>query len=110
MKRLVIIGSVLLVLASVAGWAIGNQRSLPTVRSAMVYSSGNISTLPIDGWTYAIPLDVSWTDAAGSFHDHGRPDCLPPATGPIGPITFASVDVSAGGFSWRPVVWVSCRQ
>jgi len=101
--------ALLIALAAIAGWTIGIQRGSTTLRSAMVYSVDSISTVPIDGWTYGIPSDVAWTDAAGSFHQNGRPDCLPKATELIGPITFATVDASAGGTSWRQVVWVSCR-
>jgi hypothetical protein len=107
--RTLVAAVLLIALAAVAGWTIGSQRTSTTVRSAMVHSLDSISTVAIDGWTYGIPLDVAWTDAAGSFHSNGRPDCLPKSTELIGPITFATVDASAGGTSWRQVVWVSCR-
>lgn len=84
-----------------------------TMRSAMIHSAYSISSEPIDGWTYGIPLDVAWTDADGSFHQTGRPACLPIDSGPsgmVGPITFASVNVVVGSSSWRQVVWVSCRR
>jgi hypothetical protein len=109
LRRAVPISLGLLLLVGVAGFAIGANKPSTTMRTALIYSSGSISSMPIDGWTYGIPLDVAWTDASGSYHDHGRPDCLPPAIGLIGPITFATVEASAGGVSWRPVVWVSCR-
>jgi len=98
----------LFLLAGVAGYAIGASHSTTTIHRAMVHSMGTISSEPIDGWTYGIPLDLAWTDASGSYHDHGRPDCLP-QSGLVGPITFASVETSVGGVTWRPVVWVSCR-
>jgi hypothetical protein len=107
--RTVAAAVLLIALAAIIGWTIGIQRTSTTVRSAMVYSSDSISTVAIDGWTYGIPSDVAWTDAAGSFHPNGRPDCLPKATELIGPITFATVDANAGGVSWREVIWVSCR-
>jgi hypothetical protein len=77
----------------------------------MIHSAYSISSEPIDGWTYGIPLDVAWTDAKESFHTSGRPDCLPVDSGPtgmVGPITFATVDVTVGFMSWRQVAWVSC--
>ena len=108
LRRALPISLGLLLLAGIAGYAIGASKSTTTIHRAMVYSVGTISSVPIDGWTYGIPLDIAWTDGNGSYHDHGRPDCLPSSIGPIGPITFASVEVSAGGVSSRPVVWVSC--
>ena len=95
-------------IAAAAGYLIGARRDTVSVRSAMVYSAGSISTAPVEGWTYGIPLDVPWTDASGSFHQNGRPDCLPPGTALIGPITFGTVDVRGANMSWRQVVWVSC--
>ena len=109
LRRAVPISLGLLLLAGLAGYAIGAGKTTTTIHKAMVYSVGTISSVPIDGWTYEIPLDLAWTDANGTYHLHGRPECLPPSIGPIGPITFASVEASAGGVSWRPVVWVSCR-
>ncbi len=61
-------------------------------------------------WTYGVSLDgVSWTDANGSWHDDGRPECLPPSQETI-PVTFAAVEVTVEGVTWRPVVWVSCER
>lgn len=108
LRRAVPISLGLLLLAGVVGYAIGASNSTTTIHKAMVYSMDSISSVPIDGWTYGIPLDLAWIDASGSFHEHGRPDCLPPS-GLIGPITFASVEANIGGTVYRPVVWVSCR-
>ena len=98
-----------LLLAGAGGYAIGASRPTTTIHRSMVYSMGTISSEPIDGWTYGIPTDVAWVDARGSFHGNGRPDCLP-QSGLIGPITFASVEVTVpGSAGYRPVVWVSCH-
>jgi hypothetical protein len=99
----------LLLLAGLAGYAIGASKPTTTIHRAMVHSMGSISSEPTDGWTYLIPTDVAWFDANGSFHDHGRPDCLP-QSGLVGPITFASVEVNVPAvIGYRAVVWVSCR-
>lgn len=108
MKTIALVLSAALLLVSSCG-----APSELTMRSAMIHSANTISSEPIDGWTYAIPLDVAWTDASGSFHQSGRPTCLPVDSGPsgvVGPITFASVNVAVGGSKWRPVVWVSCQR
>ena len=59
------------------------------------------------GWTYSVPLDVAWTDDTNSWHEGDRPGCLPPGANRA--ITFAAVEVTVEGMTWRPVVWVSCR-
>ena len=97
----------LLLLAGATGYVIGASKTT-TIHRAMVYSMGSISSVPIDGWTYGIPLDLAWVDASGSRHDHGRPDCLP-QSGLIGPVTFASVEANIEGTVYRLVIWVSCR-
>lgn len=105
--------SALLLLTAVLLLSACGPPSELTMRSALIHSASSISSEPIDGWTYGIPLDVAWTAEDGSFHQNGRPACLPADSGPtgmVGPITFASVNVVAGGQTWRPVVWVSCRR
>lgn len=57
------------------------------------------------GWTYAVPTQVRWVDAAGTWHD-GRPACL--EAGMVSQIRFATVEVTIDGATWRPVVWVAC--
>src|SRR3989442_14287335 len=92
--------TLVVLLAVVGGWI--RSGSGVSMHTGMVYSAGTISSEPIDGWTYGIPVDVAWTDVNGSWHDHGRPDCLPASAGQVGPITFTSVDAAVGGVSWRP--------
>jgi hypothetical protein len=75
----------------------------------MVVSAEGAIGVEADGYSYNIPLDVNWIDAQGSWHGHGRPECLPPADRAIGPVSFGAVDVSRDGRSWRQVVWVSCE-
>lgn len=70
-------------------------------------AAGAIS-VEADGRTYNIPLDVPWTDAQGTFHDAGRPDCLSPDAGNVS-VRFKTADVEVEGSSWSQVVWVDCR-
>ena len=74
------------------------------------HSAEGAISIETSDWTYGVPLDgVSWTDANGSWHDDGRPECLPPSQDTI-PVTFAAVEASVEGNTWRPVVWVSCEK
>ena len=102
---------VLVLIAGLAGYVLGTIRSGASIHTGRGYSAeGAISLIGDDErWVYAVPLDVSWTDAQNSRHDGGRPACLPSTGVEVGPITFAATEVSVGGVKWRQVVWVSCR-
>ena len=101
---------VLALVAGLAGDVVGIARSGVSIHTGMGYSAiGAISlTGADDRWVYGVPLDVSWTDARGNWHERGRPECLPPTGVEVGPINFAATDVHVGGVRWRQVVWVSC--
>ena len=76
-----------------------------TGRADAVETGGSIET---GEWTYALPVnDVPWLDAEGTWHEDGRPECLPP--GASRRIRFAAVEVTVEGSTWRPVVWIDCR-
>ena len=96
------------VIALAIGFAAGTWRFGPSVHSGMAQSAEGAISVESDGWFYGIPMDVAWTDRESSFHDRGRPDCLPPSAAPI-PIRFSAVEVTAGDVQWRQVVWVDCR-
>jgi hypothetical protein len=98
---------VILLLAVATGFAAGTWRFGPTVHSGMAQSAEGAISVESDGWFYGIPMDVAWTDRQNSWHERGRPDCLPPSAAPI-PIRFSAVEVNAG-VQWRQVVWVDCR-
>ena len=102
----------LVLLAGVVGYWIGASRSPLTIHSCMARSTPlKVGATCSDGITYNIPVDnAEWTDARGAWHDNGRPDCLPPSSAPIGPIKFASVDVTLNGMGWFVVVWTSCQR
>ncbi len=99
---------VVLVLAFATGFAAGTWRFGPSVHSGMAQSAEGAISVESDGWFYGVPMDIAWTDGQNSFHERGRPDCLPPSAGPI-PIRFSAVEVNAGAVQWRQVVWVDCR-
>jgi hypothetical protein len=88
--------------------AIAGRVTAVTMHQAVPMSAPEAISIEADGWTYGVPTDVAWVDNDGSFHDHGRPDCLP-AEGTTQSVRFASVDVNLDGAGWRAVVWVSCR-
>jgi len=96
-------------LTGAVGFAVGASRSSVVMLTATPDSAEGAISAEVGGYTYGIPQDVSWTDANGRLHQEGRPDCLPP-TGSLGPVRFAAVEVTVEGRTWRPVVWVSCRQ
>ncbi len=97
-----------IVVAVAAGFAVGSWRSGPAVHAGMAQSAEGAISVESDGWWYGIPFDVAWTDRQNSFHERGRPVCLPPSVAPI-PVTFTAVEVSTGAVQWRQVVWVDCR-
>jgi hypothetical protein len=66
---------------------------------------GSIST---DGWTYGFAADIEWIDARDTWHEDGPPECLPPPSS-VEDVTFAWVEATIEGMTWRPVVWIDCR-
>ena len=62
-----------------------------------------------DGWDVSIPLDVSWTDAAGTYQESGRPECLPPTgRGLEGPVRVWWTEIDVDSMGWRQVLHVAC--
>ena len=112
-RRVKAAGALCLVVGLGLGFVAGQQRS--AARDAEVRclsASGTISCTddPDPGHgEYWVPRDIAWTDAGGSLHIGGRPDCLPPTgrgvEGPVG-ITWARMEVS--GTSWKQAVGVKC--
>jgi len=98
------------ILAGAGGYLAGAHRETVSMHSGKAYSTPfQISITGEDGWVYDVPLDMTWTDARGTRHQGSRPDCLPPSGQLAGPVTFAASEVTVDGWTWRPVVWVSCR-
>ena len=76
---------------------------------ARCVSAQSVSCELSDGWTVAVPSDVSWADPAGTWHDSGRPDCLPPNRhGGEVQVGISWVQVTVNHRSWRQVVAVAC--
>jgi hypothetical protein len=96
--------------AAFGGYLVGTNRSGVSIYTGKAHSvQFQISITGDDGWVYGVPLDVHWTDASGVWHDGDRPACLPPVGDVAAPVTFAATQVAVNGMTWRPVVWVSCR-
>lgn len=106
-SRVILVALLAVLIGGAGGYVIGRSHA-GSLRVGMASPAEGAISAEADGWTYNIPLDVPWTDATGSFHDSGRPECLGPSTADV-EIKFVSVDVSVEGGGWRQVVWVYCR-
>ena len=52
---------------------------------------------------------MPWVDAAGSYHQDGRPECLPPVGIGAIEVSYATVPVTdPSGFGWDRTIWVDC--
>ena len=93
------------------GYALGmNTGRVAVHRNVLAQSGDDQVSAQADGWWYSISLDVQWQDAGGTWHERGRPSCLPNRTQV--PVTFGSTEIALpgpGALSFRPVVWVSCK-
>jgi len=78
------------------------------VVTAMVQSAEGAMSADDGDWTYGIPLDVAWRDGRGTYHDSGRPECLPPSGQEQGPVQLTAVPVDVGGVKFRQVIFVDC--
>lgn len=96
------------VLALAAGFSLGARQAGVHIETGRADSTaaggGSIST---DGWTYGFSADIAWIDALDTRHE-GLPDCLPPLSS-VEDVTFAWVDATIEGTTWRPVIWIDCR-
>lgn len=76
----------LLVAVAFVGVRVGRDSQVATEEATRLAPQAQIGGTLNDGWDVSVPLDVSWTDFNGAFHESGRPDCLPPrgrgSTGP----------------------------
>ena len=106
--RVVAIAAIAAAIGGVGGYLLRDRAATVTVRVGHAISTPFQIAILTTGWTYAVPLDVTWRDIEGTWHLGSRPTCLPP-TGEIGNVTFGAVDVrGGGGLSSRQVVWVDC--
>ena len=107
--QLVLAAVVVAVVTFYAGYATGKHDRVVTEDARCFSGPGQIGCTLHDGWDIAVPLDVPWTDAAGSRHEGGRPDCLPPhGRGTEPPAGISWVPVEVNGVGWRQVISVTC--
>ena len=108
--RWVAAGFVVLLIASAAvAFGIGRHFRINTEDVKCLSAPGTIGCTLKDGWDVSVPLDVAWTDSQGTFHEGGRPECLPPTgRGLEGPVRLSWTKVDIDGMGWRQVVWVGC--
>lgn len=84
------------VVTGAVGYTVGTNTGRVTVpRNVLAQSGDDVVSSEAEGWWYGIPIDVRWQDAAGTWHDHGRPSCLPKQT--QAPVTFGSVETALPG-------------
>ena len=70
----VLVGALLL--AGLAGFVIGSQRSDVVELVGRAHVGDHMASIESDGWFYGVSDSVAWIDASGSHHDDGWPDCL----------------------------------
>ena len=109
-RILAIVGGLVLV---VSGFAVGwTARDAAAVGAPVFVGSGRtgdeVATFFVGDAAYGFRSSVSWTDASGSFHEGGWPDCLPHLTD-VPHVRFAGMTIWAGGIGTDQVVWVDCR-
>lgn len=94
---------------SLAGFTTGRSSRVVTEEVECLSAHHVIGCTLSDGWDVSVPLDVTWTDASGVFHEDGRPECLPPTgRGLEGPVRVSWTEVEADGRGWRQVLSVAC--
>lgn len=97
--------------AGIAGYLVGHHTAGVTIATGTAYVARDFATAKVDGWSYAIPLDISWQGYDGSWHKSGRPECIPEySLGHQVPVRFGWIPVTGpdGTAAWRQAVWVSC--
>ena len=95
-----------LLLAGLAGFVTGSQRSDVMELEGRAHVGENVASIESGGWTYGLSQSVAWIDASGTHHDDGWPGCLGRA-GNTTNVRFGAVDVPLLGI--RAVVYVDCR-
>lgn len=98
------------VLAAVVGYGYGTRSTTETATgkaqwdvAAGVVNVGDSSGLALDKTN-----DVPWTDARGSMHLGGRPECLPADGRTVESLDYDFVTVRSEGSSRRVVVLIRC--
>jgi hypothetical protein len=68
----------------------------------------SVMTVESGGTSYGFRNSVAWTDATGSLHDSGWPDCLP-KTSEVKDLAFRGGWVWIGDNGGATVLWVDCE-
>jgi len=96
------------VVAAVGGYVLGSSRDAAFEVVGTAYFTDTQIGLEGDDWTYHVPLDVRWTDREGTWHEGGRPACLPPSDTTLEGVRVSAVPVEVQGLGFRQVVAVHC--
>jgi hypothetical protein len=108
-NRAVAIGLLLVLVVGVVAFRSGSSSRVVTEEVGCLSAEEVIGCTLNDGWDVSVPLDNSWTDAQGVFHEDGRPDCLPPTgRGLEGPVRISWTEMKVDGTGWRQVLHVVC--
>ena len=99
---------ILLVVAVAAGYYLGSRQTVRLSTGRADVAADGSGSISADDWTYGYGPGIEWTDALGTWHESGQPDCLPPGAS-VEDVRFAWTEASIEGFGWRPVVWIDCQ-
>jgi len=109
-QRWILIAVFLMTVAFALGWS-ARGSSGPQVLVGSGHVGDELATLFVGGEAYGLRSSVTWTDAQGSYHASGWPDCLPHLQDVTG-IRFTGETVWAGGASGtigsNQILWVDC--
>ena len=109
-KRWIVVGAIVVVAAFALGW-LARGSSGPQVLVGSGQVGDDLATLFVGGEAYGLRSSVTWTDAQGSYHASGWPDCLPHLQA-VSDIRFIGETVWAGGPSGsigsNQILWVDC--
>jgi hypothetical protein len=67
-----------------------------------------VVSIEVGGTTYGASQSVSWTDASGSLHEDGWPDCLAAGVEARG-LRFTGAMVWHGSSGMATILWVDCQ-
>jgi hypothetical protein len=109
-----VFAAVAAILIAVAAFSVGyrvggNGEFRPTVYIGDGSSGADVATLQAGGTSYGFRTTVAWTDASGSYHSDGWPDCLPRQAQLTG-VRFAGAMVMVESGGEARVLWVDCRK
>ena len=109
-QRWIFVAGLLMAMAFAFGW-LARGWARPPVLVGSGYVGQDVATLFVGNDAYGVRGSVNWTDAHGSFHDHGWPDCLPRLQAVSG-IRFTGGTVPVGDGSGVTAVdevfWLDC--